>query len=491
MSTLARNNLGYAATLALLLSGCAVGPDFAVPDSPRPDRYSLSGDPGATEAAGNTRQVFTAGARLEAEWWRRFHSAELDALMAQALAGNPGLAAARASLAQAGHALQAGNGVFFPSLGAEAGATRQQSSPARLDLAGTPSVFNLFSLSGTVTYALDLFGGNRRLVEELGAERDLARAEEEAAFLTLEANLVDAVIARAAYRAEIEATAALAAEEREQITLTETQVRAGTTGYAAVLALKGQLAVTEATLPVLAQKAAEADDLLVILAGRAPGEWRAPEIDLASLTLPADLPVSLPSDLVRQRPDIQAAEATAHAASANVGVATAAMLPAITLSGAYGSNATRGGNLFTGPANFWSFGGDATAPLFEGGALWYRRKAALDAYEQAGALYRQAVLGAFAQVADSLQALDHDAESLKAEETALDAAQQQDRLVAANYQAGLAGYLGVLASNGQVCQARIGVLQATAVRYQDTVALFAALGGGWQGVEREELAVRP
>ncbi len=490
MSTLPRNNARAAAALALLLGGCAVGPDFAVPDSPRPDRYSPPGDPAATVTAGDVRQSFGRGGRLEAQWWRRFRSPDLDALMAEALAGNPGIEAARANLEQARHSLQAGYGVFYPSLEADAGATRQQSSPARLGLEGAPGVFNLFALSGTVTYALDPWGGNRRLVEELGAERDLAEAEEEAAFLTLESNLVETVIARAAYRAEIEATQALVEEERDQVRLTEVQAGAGTAGYAAVLALKSQLAATEATLPVLAQKAAQADDLLATLAGRAPGDWQAPQIDLAALTLPADLPVSLPSDLVRQRPDIKVAEAAAHAASANIGVATAAMLPNITLSASYGSTANRGGSLFTGASNVWSFGGDVAAPLFEGGALWYRRKAAIDAYQQAGALYRQTVLGAFAQVADSLQALDHDADALRAEEAALDSAQQQDRLVQANYAAGLSGYLSVLVSDGQVHQARIGVVQATALRYQDTVSLFAALGGGWQAAKAEAVAAR-
>lgn len=467
MSILAKNNRRRIAALALLLSGCAVGPDFTPPEMPKPDRY-VSG------------QKPIAGAQLEAEWWRRFGSPELDAVMDQAMAGNPGLEAARADLDRSRHALLAGYGVFFPSVGAEAGAMRQQSSPAKLDLDTPPGVFNLFSLSGTVNYALDLFGGNRRLVEELGAERDLAEAEEQAAKLTLEANIVDAVVARAAYRAEIEAVEALAKIQREQLGLAETQARAGTQGYGAVLALKSQLAATEATLPGLKQKAVQAEDLLAMLIGRAPADWAAPPIDLAALTLPADLPVSLPSELLRQRPDILAAEATAHAAGANAGIATAAMLPSITLSGAYGSNATRSGALFTGNSRFWSFGADVSAPIFEGGALWYRRKAALDAYRQAGALYRQTVLSAFAQVADSLQALDHDGQTVQAEEAAFDAARQSQRLAQANYSAGLAGYLDLLAADGQVHQAAIGLIQAKAVRYQDTVALFAALGGGWQ-----------
>jgi NodT family efflux transporter outer membrane factor (OMF) lipoprotein len=464
--------------LAAVLAGCAAGPDFAVPASPRADHYAAEGDPAATAAADGTSQRFIPGARIEEAWWRRFGSAALDSLMAEALAANPGLDAARANLEQSRHALLAGYGVFFPGVGAEASAVRQQDSPARFGLDSPPSLFNLFTLSGTVSYVLDLFGANRRLVESLGAERDLAEAEERAAFLTLEANIVNTVIARAAYRAEIEATEDLVASERQQVGLAEIQARAGTAPYSAVLILKSQLAATQASLPALAQKASQAEDLLATLAGRAPGGGTAAPIALSSLTLPPDLPVSLPSELVGRRPDILAAEAAAHATSAEIGVATAAMLPNISLSAGYGSSATRGNALFTGPTRFWNFGADATAPLFEGGTLWYRRKAAIDAWRQAEAVYRQTVLAAFGQVADSLKALDHDAQALQAEDDALDAAEQALKLTQANYAAGLAGYLEILAADNQVRQARIGRLQAVAVRYQDTVALFAALGGG-------------
>ena len=477
--------------LAAALSGCAVGPDFSAPDSPRPDHYAAEGDPRSTGAVGGADQHFVSGARLEADWWRRFGSPELNSLMTEALAANPGLDAARASLEQTRHQLLAGYGVFFPSVGAEASAVRQQNSPAKLDLDTPPTLFNLFTLSGTVSYALDLWGGNRRLVESLGAQHDFAEAEERAAFLSLEANIVDTVIARAAYRAEIEATESLVASEREQVRLAEIQARAGTTAYSAVLTLKSQLAATEAALPALAQKASQAEDLLATLAGRAPGEGATGPIALSALTLPSDLPVSLPSELVRQRPDVVAAEATAHAASANIGVATAAMLPSFTLSGTYGSNATRTGTMFNGANNFWSFGADVTAPVFEGGTLWYRRKAAVDAYRQAGALYRQTVLSAFGQVADSLKALDHDAQALKAEDAALDAAEQALSLVQANYAAGLANDLDLLAADGLVRQARIGQVQAVAMRYQDTVALFAALGGGWDGSAATIAALAP
>jgi NodT family efflux transporter outer membrane factor (OMF) lipoprotein len=231
-----------------------------------------------------------------------------------------------------------------------------------LALGAPPSIFNLFTLSATVSYALDIFGGERRTVEGLGAEVDVARATEHATYLTLWANIVNTVIAKAAYRDEIEATKELIALQKEQVKLAEDQEQAGTVPYSNVLSLKSQLASYEATLPQIEQKITQSDDLLATLTGHAPAEWKPPEFNLADLTLPADLPVSLPSELVQQRPDILAAEATAHAASANVGVATAAELPSVTLSGSYGVNNTSVSNLFAAGGNFWGFGANATAP---------------------------------------------------------------------------------------------------------------------------------
>jgi NodT family efflux transporter outer membrane factor (OMF) lipoprotein len=249
--------------------------------------------------------------------------------------------------------------------------------------------------------------------------------------------------------------------------------------YATVLSLRSQLASYEATIPQLAQKLAQSDDLLAALAGHTPAEWAAPEIGVADLTLPTELPVSLPSDLVRQRPDILAAEATAHAASANIGVTTAALFPSVTLSGGLGTATNSVNNLFSADGKVWSVAADATALVFEGGTLWFRRKAAIDSYRQAMALYRQTVLAAFEQVADTLRALDHDANILSAEDEALTTAKEALHLVEANYEAGLATYLDVLSADAQYHQAQISELQAVAVRYQDTVALFVALGGGW------------
>jgi NodT family efflux transporter outer membrane factor (OMF) lipoprotein len=322
-----------------------------------------------------------------------------------------------------------------------------------------------------------VFGGERRAVEALGAQVDLQQNTERAAYLTLSANIANAMIAQAAYGAEIEATEQLIDLQKRQVQLAEVQARAGTASYSAVLTLQSQLDSYQATIPQLEQQLSQTDDLLASLVGHPPAEWKAPRIDFTELTLPSNLPVSLPSDLTGQRPDILAAEATLHAASANIGVATANMLPDVTLSADYGVNNTSFTHLIESGSTVWSLGADVATPIFEGGTLWYKRKAAIDNYQQAAALYRQTVLSAFAQVADTLRAVQHDAEILDAQDDALATAQQAVHLVQANFQSGLANYSDVLIADVQYHQAQIAVIQAIAVRYQDTVALFVALFG--------------
>jgi len=465
--------------LLCVLCGCAVGPNFHRPQAPAVTHYSTDADPGATASAQGTVQQFNRGAAVAADWWGLFRSPQLDAVIKEAIAGNPGLDAAQASLRASQNNLRSGYGIFYPSIDAGAAAVREKYSALNVGENLPSSVFNLFTLSASVSYALDVFGGQRRLVEGLRAEVDVAHANERATFLALAANIVNTVVAEAAYRAEIEATAQLIELQKEQVRIAKVQADAGTVPYSNVLSLQSQLASSEATIPQLEQKLVQSDDLLAALAGHTPAEWRAPTVNLDDLTLPNELPVSLPSDLVRQRPDILAAEATAHAASANIGVATAAMLPSITLNGGVEGVTNSTSRLFPPNGKAWSIGADATTPLFQGGTLWFKRKAAIDDYHQAMALYRQTVLGAFEQVADTLRGLGHDAASLSAEDQALSAAAEALHLVQANYEAGIATYLDVLNADTQFHEAKIADVQATAVRYQDTVALFAALGGGW------------
>lgn len=474
---------GLCAAAFVSISGCAVGPEFVRPQPPSVDRYTHGTDPSATVAAEGRAQRFETGANVPAAWWRLFHSPKLDTVMQAALADNLSLQAAQASLRESEDLLRAGYGVFYPQINASLDASRQRYSPARVGQNLPGSIFNLFTLSTTVSYALDVFGGERRVVEGLKAQVDFQRYSVLATYLTLTGNVANAVIAQAGYRAGIEATENLTKFQQEQIRIAEAQVQAGTVPYSNLLSLESQLAAYEATLPALHQKLNQTEHLLAVLSGRAPAEWETPEVALTDLTLPVDLPRTLPSELVRQRPDILAAEAELHASSANIGVATAALFPSFSLSGTYGVNSNSTGNLFKGSSSFWSVGADITAPLFRGGTLSYQRQAAIEANRQSLANYRQTVLTAFAQVADSLRALEHDAETVQAQSQSLRAADEALQIVQANYEAGVASYLQVLVANGQYYQAKIGYLQGVTQRYQDTVALFVALGGGWWNAE--------
>lgn len=480
-----------AVLLAGALGSCAVGPNYVRPAPPPVSHYVPGADPVVTVEAQGVAQRFAPGTALAPDWWHLFNSTTLDAIVAEALRRNPSLEAAEASLRASEENLHSGYGIFFPQVEADASATRQRFAPIKYGQGSSGSVFNLFTLSASVSYALDVFGGNRRMIEGLKAQVDWQRANEQAAYLTLIANVINTVVARAAYQAEVEATRQLIDLAADQVKLAEAQALAGTVPYSNVLSLTAQLAAYQASIPPLQQKLAQCDDLLSSLVGRAPAEWKVPPLSLAELTLPGQLPVELPSELVAQRPDILMAEATAHAASANVGVATAAMLPAINLNGAYSASGLSTSSVFASSGRAWSAGADLAAPLFEGGTLWYKRKAALEDYHQASALYRQTVLGAFAQVADTLQALDHDAAMLQAEDKGLKAAADALHLAQSNYAAGLDTYLEVLLADAQYHQAQVSDLQGVALRYQDTVALYVALGGGWWNPARPRAGVTP
>ena len=480
----AKNKSGWALARLLLaalsvVAGCTVGPDFARPNPPPVGRYTQAPQPAATARAAGQRQHFKQGAKIAAGWWRLFKSPKLDAVIKEAIVNSPGIQAAQAGLRQSRDFLQAGEGVFYPQVDAGFDAARQKFSQARFGGGPSSNIFNLYTLSAAISYALDVFGGERRRVEGLGAQVDFQRYLVLGTYLTLSGNIINTMIAQAAYREEINAAEQLIGLQEEQIKITEAQAEAGTVPYANVLSLQSQLASTEAILPPLRQKLSQAKHLLAILAGHAPAEWTPPEIGLADFTLPAELPLSLPSDLVRQRPDILASEADLHIASANMGVATAAMFPSFTLNGSYGLESTSLGSLFKKTGTIWSLGASLTAPLFHGGTLSAVRRAAIDAYDQSLADYRQTVLGALAQVADTLRGLEHDAETLNAQSKALGAAEEALRLIQANYQAGTVNYLQVLIADDLYYQAKVGYLQAQAQRLQDTVALFVALGGGW------------
>lgn len=463
----------------LVLSGCTVGPDFVRPTQPSVDHYNQGRDPAETVPVEGQSQHFEQGIGPVANWWNLFDSKQLDAIVAEGLANNPSLEAAQASLRQSNDNLQAGYGIFYPEIDAGLGASRQKYSPAKFGSPAPASIFNLVTLSASVSYPLDIFGGEHRAIENLQSQVDLQRSYVLGTYLALSGNIVNTAIATAAYREEIKYTEQLIALQKEQIAITGKQAQAGTVPYESVLSLRSQLASLESTLPPLRQRLSQSEHLLATLAGHSPSEWMPSQVSMAELSLPSKLPLSLPSELVRQRPDILAAEAQLHGASASIGVATAAQFPSFTLNGSYGQNSSSMSGLFGKNANFWSLGADIATPLFNGGTLSAKKQAAIDAYQQSQALYRQTVLGAFAQVADTVRALEHDAETMQTESQSVSTSEESLHLTRINYEAGLINYLQVLAADFQYHQAKLGYLQAQAQRLQDTTAIFVALGGGW------------
>jgi NodT family efflux transporter outer membrane factor (OMF) lipoprotein len=461
------------------LNACTVGPDFVRPAAVDVQRYTAEPTSTTTFKADGLAQRLVPGTDLSPAWWQLFKSPQLDATVQQALTNNPTLRAAEANLRQSQENLRAGDAVFVPWLDAGIGGARARSAPIQQGSQAPSTVFNVVTLSGVISYPLDVFGGERRTVEGLQAQVDYQRFIEKAAYLTLSANVVETCIARAAYFAQIKATEQLIDLERVQLQVIEAQVRVGVLPFSNLLSQRSLIASNQALLAPLEQKVSQASHLLALLQGDVPSRATLPEIELGGLALPADLPLSLPSNLVRQRPDILSAEAQLHVASANIGVATAALFPSFTLSASYGTVGSSLGDLATAGGRFWSFGPSMLAPLFHAGSLHAQRRGAVDAYEAQESNYRQTVLAAFAQVADALKALEHDAQSLQAQSDSQRAASDALSLLQANYQAGLAAYVDVLTADVSFHQAVLSYLQAVAQRHQDTVALFVALGGGW------------
>lgn len=463
--------------------GCAVGPDFRRPEAPQPPSYTatpLAEQTAAAPVAAGEAQRFVMGKAIAQAWWEVFQCPELSTLIRQAIAHNPSVAAAQAALRQAQENRRAALGVLAPDIDANLSATRQKVGGASSGQSGvTFSPYNLYNASVAVSYTLDVFGGARRELEALESQVDYQRYQLEATYLALSANIVTTVVQEVSLREQIRVNREIVALLQHQLDMFEKQYELGALSMAEVLAQKTQLAQAQTLLPPLERALDQNRHQLAILTGRLPSEARLPEFDLASLTLPRELPVSLPSDLVRQRPDIQASEALLHAACAQVGVATANLYPRITLSAGYGSQANDISDLFSGPAGIWNLGGQLLQPLLHGGTLRAQRRAAQAAYDQALAQYRATVLQAFGNVADSLKALEADARTLAAQTEAAEAARQALDLIDRQYKAGAVNYLALLMAQREYLQTSIALAQAQTQRYADTAALFQALGGGW------------
>ena len=484
-------------TLALALAalpGCIVGPSFKEPAAPATPAYTALPLPAFTASAptvGGEAQRFVDGREIPSQWWALFHNAALNRLMVQALADSPNLAAAQAALRAAEENRRAQFGVLWPSLDANFSATRQKFSGASFGDPNIPSsIFTLYNASVNISYNLDLFGGSRRAIEASSAQLNYQRFLLEGAHLTLTSNIVTTAVQQASLRARIRATEEIIAAEEEQVKLLERRLELGGAARPELLAQQAQLAQTRTTLPPLQKELAQSRHLLAVLAGKFPSEAaKLPEFELTELQLPLELPVSLPSELVRQRPDVLASEELLHEASAQVGVATANMFPKITLTGGYGPQTTNFSDLFNSSAMVWSIGAGILQPIFHGGELSARHRAALASYDEAQAQYRVTVLQAFQNVADVLRALELDAQALRAQAEAEQAARDSLDLVKKQYSYGAVSYLLLLDAERQYRQARITLAQAQAARFADTAALFQALGGGWWNREATKVTI--
>lgn len=496
----------------VLVASCAVGPSYHRPQAPANAGYAPEPLPDATASAdvhGGDAQRLIAGGDIAFEWWGLFKSPTLDALVKQAFKANPTIAAARAALAQAQELVYAQQGYYFPTVSAVYQAERHKVSgntnaSETIGVQGNgedklpqaenvnsfphnlPSYYTFHTAELTVGFVPDIFGANRRQVESLAAQTDAQRFALEATYITLASNVVAAAIQEAQLRAEISATRDIIEADEKSLQILRDQFRLGQAMRIDVAAQEAALAQAQATLPPLQEQLEQTRDLLRALVGKLPNELDE-TFDLDALQLPPELPVSLPAKIIEQRPDVRAAEAQLHAANAQVGVAVAAMLPQFSITGAMGGNATQIPWMFRQGGPFWSLIGNVSQPVFEGGTLLHRQRAARQALIQAAAEYQQTILTAYENVADALHAIYSDADGLKAAQRNEDAARVQLEIAQRQLDAGLVYQLFLLQAQEAYQQAVLARIQAQALRFGDSAALFVALGGGWWNRSGEQV----
>jgi NodT family efflux transporter outer membrane factor (OMF) lipoprotein len=470
--------------LPIVLGGCVSGPGLKAPVLPGAYvETALPAQTASSEVAGGAAQKFVAGEDIPAQWWTLFKSEGLDRVIRAALAENPTLMAAEATLreAQENYNARAGS-EHYPDVSASLSSARLKSSPAAAGLpSGTKgSIFDLHHASVNVAYTFDIFGGGRRELDALRAQVEYQRFQLEAAYLSLTANVVTTVIREASLREQLSALNEIVVAQEKHLSMLDKQMALGGVARTEVLAQRAQLEQTRAALPPVEKELSQVRHQLMLLAGKFPGDaLEGDSFSLASITLPLDLPLTLPSSLVDQRPDVKAAEALLKAASARVGVATANLYPQITLSGSYGSEAGRPKDLFDANSMIWNVGAGVVQPIFSGGKLRAQRRASMAAFDAASAQFRQVVLVSYANVADVLRALEADARALKAQADAEVAARDSLEMTQKQLAVGAVNYVLLLNAERQYQQARISLIQARAARLSDTAALFQALGGGW------------
>jgi len=463
------------------VAGCTVGPDFKRPDAPQVSGYTTTpiaeqkvASPGIL---GNVQRLVTG--QVPAGWWKELNSAKLNSSIELAFKASPTLSAAQATLRQAkqNYAAQSGS-TELPQVNAKLGAQRQGTNSAAMGLPGGERTSNLYNASVAVSYDLDLAGGSRRGLEALAAQVDYQSFQLEGVRLDLAANVALAAIFQAQLTAQIKASKEILRAQQEQFEITQKRLDAGAASENEVLALQTEVEQTRAGIPGLNNRLEQSRHLLAVLTGQFPGAADVQSFTLADFSLPVDLPLSVPSELVRRRPDIRASEALLHAASAQYGVAIAKLYPQLTLTGNLGSQALTAASLFGPGSLIWSLGGQLAQPLFNPG-LRSNTRAAEAGLDAAGANYRQTVLQALRNVADVLRTIESDAEAQLSLVTAGESAQQSLVLIQQQYALGAASYLQLLQAQQQAQQVRINVLAIQAQRLVNTVALYQAMGGDW------------
>jgi NodT family efflux transporter outer membrane factor (OMF) lipoprotein len=482
MQALRRSAVGI---IAMLLGGCAAGPDFQRPAPPSTNHFTPGAQPSITAEAvgpGGAAQHFQEGAEVPAQWWTLFKCEALNRLVQDALAHSPTITQARQRLLQAQENLSAQTGATrYPSVDAQLGVTREKVDPAVFGIPNVSGVppFTLYNAQVSVSYSLDLFGANRRALEALRAQTNYQSHEASAAQLTLAANVVSAAIRQAALQAQIEISERVLEAQIRQLEIAEARYKVGGLSLQELHNQRSLLAQTKATLPPLRMQRQQIDYELAVYTGKAPAEASIPQFRLEELQLPTELPLTLPSVLVQRRPDVRASEELWHQASAEVGVATANLFPQLNIAGNAGTERTHGADLVDG-INVWSIGAKLMQPIFHGGELRALKRSAEAAYTAAAAAYEQTVLQALQQVADSLRALEADAQALQAQADAAQQAEDNYRIALARYDSGGISQIALLDAERQRLQSTLERSRAQANRDSDSVALLQSLGGGWK-----------
>ena len=469
--------------IGLALNACAVGPNYQRPAAPAAKTYAptpISQTTPSVPGPGGSAQLFVQGMDIPGQWWTLFHSEPLNGLIDDSIKNNPDLAAAQQALVSAVENVKAQRGAYYPQVSAGVDPTRQKvGNVLSSNLASNSTLYNLTTAQLSISYTPDLWGANRRQVESLAAQADAQRFQLEATYLTLTSNVVNAAIGEASLRAQIASTQDMIDSQSKILETNRKQMDLGDMSDADIASQVATLEQTKAALPPLQKQLAQQRDLLAVLTGRSPDQDLPAQFDFDQLQLPRDLPLTLPARLVEQRPDVRMADANLHAACAQVGVAFAARLPNIDITANWGSAADQMHNLFGSGTGFWNLGAAVTAPIFSGGTLLHHQRAAEANYRQAAEQYRSTVLSALQNVADSLHALQSDADALVANARAEHAAAHSLDIAKRQYELGDISMVALLNAQVTYRQAELALIQARANRYSDTAALFQALGGGW------------